>query len=317
MFGLKAVLEARERIRPHILHTPLLRIPALDAMMGCKVYAKMDSTQITGSFKLRGAMNGILTLTPEQRAKGVVCPSSGNHAQAIAYASKLLGIDAKIVMPLSCNPAKLENVRNYGAQVVLVDIADREKETQRIIGEEGRVLIHAFTDPMVKAGQGTCGLEIMEDEPEIDAVVVPIGGGGLISGIAAVVKEMRPAAKVYGIEHQLTARYTNCRKLGKVVDLDVLGDTIADGTRGNHTDTENFEMINALVDGIFLAEEAWLRPAIRALIEKGHIVAEPSSCMGLAVASAGKLPVDPGSKVAFVLSGGNCDFRLIAQILAG
>lgn len=316
MIYLQDVQEAQKRISPHILRTPLLRIPALDGALGCQVYAKLECTQITGSFKLRGAMNCMHMLSDKERAKGVVCPSSGNHAQAVAYTARSLGCSAKIVMPDFCNPVKLANTRSYGAEVVLTDVLERENETQRIMEREERTLVHAFADPRVKAGQGTIGLEILEDEPEIDVVVVPIGGGGLISGIAAAVKGMKPGAKVYGIENAVTARYTNCRRLGRQVDLETVGDTIADGTRGNHTDAESWEMIQALVDEIILAHDEWIRKALRLLLEKGRVLAEPSSCMGLAAAMAGALPAAPDDKVAFVLSGGNCNMELIRKILA-
>lgn len=317
MIYLQDVREAQKRISPYVLHTPLLRIPALDEYMGCQVYAKLECTQITGSFKLRGAMNCMRMLSDEERARGVVCPSSGNHAQAVAYTARSLGCSAKIVMPDFCNPVKLANTRSYGAEVVLTDVLERENETRRIMEREGRTLVHAFADSRVKAGQGTIGLEIIEDEPGIGAVVVPIGGGGLIGGIAAAVKGLKPDAKVYGIENAVTARYTNCRRLGRLTDLETVGDTIADGTRGNHTDAESWEMIQTLVDEIILAHDEWIRKALRLLLEKGHILAEPSSCMGLAAAMAGTLPAGSGDKVAFVLSGGNCNMELIKEILAG
>lgn len=316
MINLSDIQQAQERIAPYTLHTPLLRVPVLDAIVGCKVYAKLDCTQITGSFKIRGAMNCMQMLSKEELARGVVCPSSGNHAQAVAYTAKMLGCSAKIVMPTTCNPVKLANVRSYGAEAVLVDIMDREIETQRIVEEEGRVLVHAFADPRVKAGQGTAGLEIMSDEPDIDAIVVPIGGGGLVSGIAIAAKGIKPDVKIFGIENTVTARYTNCLEQNKLMDLDKIGDTIADGTRGNHTDAESLEIIKAYVDEILLAEESFIRKAVRNVFEKAHIYAEPSSCMGIAVAMAGKLPVKPDDKVAFVLSGGNCDLSVITQILS-
>ena len=315
MITLKDVQIAKERIAPYILHTPLIRVPALDPIAGCQVYLKLDCTQITGSFKLRGALNCMLALSDEERAKGVTAPSSGNHAQALAYAAKMLGCSAKIVMPDNCNPVKLERTRSYGAEVVLVPVKERENETKRIVETEGRTLVHAFDDPRVKAGQGTIGLEILEDEPDIDVVIAPLGGGGLISGIAAAVKGIKPNARVYAVENEASARWTNIRKAGKVVVLENLGETIADGTRGNHGCEESWEMIQALVDDVLVTNDEWLIKALNAQATYGHVLAEPSSCMPFATAMQGILPVKPEDKVAFVLSGGNYDMSLISRLL--
>ena len=316
MLTLDRIIEARERTAPYILKTPLIRVTALDDVMKCRVYCKLECTQITGSFKFRGAMNGMLCLSPKERENGVVCTSSGNHAQGVAYAAKLLGVDAKVVMPTNCNPLKLENVKKHGASAVLVDVMLRDQAAEQIIKDEGRTMLHAFADTNVKAGQGIAGLEIVEDLPDLDAVVVPIGGGGLISGIGTAVKALAPSAKVFGIENIETPRYTNCIKLGKLQDLDKVGETICDGTRGHHADQESYSVILSVVDEILLAEDKWVKPAMKAVISKGHIVAEPSSCMGMAVALAGKLPVKPSDKVVFVLSGGNCDLKLLAEIIS-
>ncbi len=316
MLTLEDIKQARVRTAPYILKTPLVRVAALDELMKCQVYCKLECTQITGSFKFRGAMNGMLCLSPEEREKGVVCYSSGNHAQGVAYAAKLLGVDAKVVMPTNCNPVKLENVKKHGASAVLVDAMLRDQVAAQITKDEGRTMLHAFANTHVKAGQGIAGLEIVEDLPDPDAVVVPIGGGGLISGIGTAVKALAPSAKVFGIENVESARYTNCIKNNKVLDLKKVGETIRDGTRGNHADQESYTVILSVVDEILLAEDKWVKPALKALIGKGHVVAEPSSCMGLAVALAGKLPVKPSDKVVFVLSGGNCDLKLLADILS-
>src|SRR5665647_1300133 len=180
MLTLDRIREAQERTAPYILKTPLIRVAALDDLMKCQVYCKMECTQITGSFKLRGATNGMLCLSREEREKGVICTSSGNHAQAVAYTAKLLGVDAKVVMPTNCNPLKLANVKKYGGSVVQVDVMLREQVAEQIIKDEGRIMLHAFANTNVKAGQGIAGLEIVEDLPDLDAVVVPIGGRGLI-----------------------------------------------------------------------------------------------------------------------------------------
>lgn len=315
MTQLSDIREAQGRIAPHILRTPTIPVPALDEKYGCRVVCKLESLQITGSFKLRGAMNRMLSLSEEELKRGVVCPSSGNHAQAVAYTARMLGTKAKIVMPNNANPVKLNNVRNMGAEVILSDIFAREQVVREIIEREGYVPVHAFADPWVRAGQGTVGLEMLEDMSDLDAIVVPMGGGGLISGIAIAAKALKPGIKIYGIEHTVTARYTNCRRRGEVVDLLELGNTIADGTRGNHADPDNCALIYQYVDDILLAEDGWLKTAMYDLITKGHVYAEPSSCMGLSVALAGALPVGREDKVGFVISGGNCDLNVLKQIL--
>ena len=259
----------------------------------------------------------MLCLSEEERAKGIVCTSSGNHAQAVAYSGRRMGVDVKVVMPTTCSPIKLFNVKAYGATAVLVDVKDREQEAEKIIKAENRVMLHPFADITVKAGQGTIGLELLEDEPDLDAIVVPMGGGGLISGISTAVKSLKPSTRIYGVENRVSARHTNCKKYGRAVDLEIVGDTIADGTRGNHVDQESYDIIAQLVDNILLADDQWIRPTMRAVIEKAHVVAEPSSCMGLSMALKKELPVQPTDKVAFVLSGGNCDLNLLAEVITG
>ncbi len=316
MLELSTIREARERIQEYILHTPLIRVPAMDPILGCQVYLKAECTQITASFKLRGAMNALRSLSDEERDRGVVCYSSGNHAQAIAYASKLLGISAKIVMPESVNPAKYALVKQHDPEIVLVDVLKRAETARRLAREEGRTLVHPFAGEAVRAGQGTCGLEIVDDLPDVDAVVVPIGGGGLISGIATAVKGIRPEARVYGMENVVVPRYTNSLKAGYCHNLAELGETIADATRGIDTDQTCFETISALVDEVITVTDEQIVPAIRLVLERGHILAEPSSCMGVAAALSGKLPVSPEDRVVFVLSGGNCDLDAIVKLLA-
>ena len=194
MITLNDVLEAKKRIAPYVIHTPLLRVPAMDEMCGCKVYIKPENLQKTGSFKLRGAANAMLALSEEEKARGVVACSSGNHAQGVACAAKLLGVSAVIVMPENANPAKLEGTKGYGAEVVLAGLlgSERDKKAQEIAETQGRTMIHPYADDFVKAGQGTMGLEILEDEPEMDVIVTPIGGGGMISGIATAAKGIKP-----------------------------------------------------------------------------------------------------------------------------
>ena len=311
------VKEAQERIEGYVLRTPLLRVPALDEILGCEVYLKPENLQHTGSFKLRGATNCILSLSQEEKTRGIVACSSGNHAQGVAGAAKRCGIDAVIIMPTNCNPVKLEGVKAFGVKVLLVGTlgSEREAKAKELMETEGRTQVHPYANDFIRAGQGTIGLEIMEDEPEMDAVVVPIGGGGLITGVATAVKGIRPDIRVIGMEPEGAPRYTLSREAGKPVTLSSV-DTIADGTRTDHADPENFKAVERLVDTLVTVDDQAIKKAMKLMVSKAKIVAEPSSVMGIGAALSGKLPVKKGEKVCFVLSGGNNDLKQLAEILA-
>ena len=310
------VLAARERIAPYVLHTPLLRVPALDGALGCTVYIKPESLQKTGSFKLRGAANAILALTDGQKARGVVACSSGNHAQGVACAAQLLGIDAVIVMPENANPVKLSGTRAYGAQIVLAGTlaSERDAEASEIMERDGRVLIHPYADDFVKAGQGTMALEILDDEPEMDVIVTPVGGGGMISGVATAAKGRKPDIRVIGIEPAGAPRYRLSREAREPIALSRV-DTIADGTRTDHADPGNYQIIERLVDELVSVTDDEIRAAMCLTASAAKLIAEPSSSMPVAAALAGKLPVRPEDKVCFVISGGNVDPALLKHVL--
>ena len=317
MIQLSDVKQAQERIAPFIIRTPLLRQPALDEILGCEVYLKHEGLQFTGSFKLRGATNALLALTQEERDRGVVAASSGNHAQGVACAAQRLGVDAVIVMPTNVNPVKLEGCKAFGAKTMLVGTlsSQRENAAAQLVETEGRTFVHPFDNANVSAGQGTIGLEVLEDQPLMDAVVVPIGGGGLIAGIATAVKGLKPECRMVGAEPAGAPRYTISRKEGRPVTLDQVS-TIADGTRTDHAVDRSFEVIEQKVDELVLAEDEWIKKAVKLLVSKAKIVAEPSSVMGVAAAMSGALKFQPGQKVCFVLSGGNNDLSLLSQWLA-
>lgn len=317
MITLNDVREAQKRIEGYVLRTPLLRVPALDEFLGCEVYLKPENLQHTGSFKLRGATNCILSLGEEEKKKGIVACSSGNHAQGVACAAKRCGIDAVIIMPTNCNPVKLEGVKSFGAKVLLVGTlgSEREAKAQELMESEGRTQVHPYANDFIRAGQGTVGLEILEDEPDMDTVVVPIGGGGLITGISTAVKGIRPDIRVIGMEPAGAPRYSISRKEGRPVALTHV-DTIADGTRTDHAEPENFKAIERLVDSLVAVDDEAIKKAMKIMVSKAKVVAEPSSVMGVAAALSGKLPVKKGEKVCFVLSGGNNDLNQLAEILA-
>ncbi len=316
MITYQDILAARERIAPYIAHTPLLRVPALDAELGCQVYLKPENFQITGSFKIRGATNAMLCLTDAQKANGVVCCSSGNHAQGVACAARLLGIDAVIVMPENVNPVKLAGTKAYGARVLLAGMLSSERDAManELVQREGRTLIHPYANDYVRAGQGSVAVEILRDAPDIDTIVAPVGGGGLLSGIATAAKAIRPGIKIVGAEPTGAPRYAASRKAKRPVWLEQVS-TIADGTRTDHADPDNFEIIERLVDALAAVTDADIRAAMRLTALAARVVAEPSSSMPVAAALSKKLAVRPDEKVCFVISGGNVDPALLKDVL--
>jgi len=316
MIQLQDVQAAQRRIAPYIVRTPLLRIPALDGPLGCQVYLKFEGFQITGAFKIRGAMNKALSLTSEELSKGLVCASSGNHAQGVACAAQRLGTRSVIVMPTNANPVKLAGVKAFGGQVELVGTlsSQREARAQELVEQEGMVNVHPYADPYVAAGQGTMGLEILEDLPDVAAVAVPMGGGGMISGISTAIKGLAPQVKTIGVEPAGAPRYSRSRAAGRPVKLDHV-DTIADGTRTDHANPDNFAMIQARVDELCTVEDPYIRKAMALLMTRAKLTVEPSGTLPVAAALAGTLPVKAEDKVVFVLSGGNVDPALAAEIL--
>lgn len=316
MLQLKDVLEARERIADYIVHTPLLRVEELDEVLGCQVYLKPENLQRTGSFKVRGASSRMLLMGEKEKENGVVTASSGNHAKAVAFVAGRMGIRATVVMPENPNPAKLEGIRRYGAEVLFegTQTGERQAKARQLVAERGDTLIHSHADFYVLAGQGTIALEILEDEPEMDVIVSPIGGGGLISGIATAAKGTNPSVRVYGAEPESAPRYAESLAAGEPMTIQTRF-TIADGTRCNHADAENFEIIRQRVDGLAAVSEEKIMEAMRLCVSEAKIVAEPSSVMGLAAALEGKLPVKRDEKVCFVLTGGNNDLKLLEQVL--
>lgn len=317
MIELQDILDARERITPYIVRTPLLRIPAMDEALGCEVYLKFEGFQTIGAFKIRGAMNKALSLTQEELSHGLVCASSGNHAQGVACAAKQLGAKAIIVMPTNANPVKLNGVKAFDGEVELVGTlsSQREARAAQLVEEKGMIEVHPYADPYVAAGQGTIGLEILEDLPQVDAVACPIGGGGLISGISTAIKGKNSGVKTIGVEPSGAPRYSVSRTAGKPMALDQV-DTIADGTRTDHANPSNFEMIQARVDELCQVEDTYIRQAMVLLMKTAKLVVEPSGSLPIAAALAGKLPISKGQKVVFVLSGGNADPTMVAQLLS-
>jgi threonine dehydratase len=313
MIGLADVRAAAERIRTHVHRTPLLRSRSLDAAAGCRLLLKAENLQKGGAFKLRGALNTMLQLSAQERGRGVVTHSSGNHAQGLAIAAGILHTRAVAVMPQSTNPLKVAAVLGYGAQVVQEGVTgeNREQVVERLIAEHGYTLVHPFDDDRIIAGQGTVGLELAEDCPDPECVVVPIGGGGLVSGIATAIKALRPQARVVGVETEGADDAARSLRSGTRQRLPAAPSTIADGIRTLSVGERNWEIIRRLVDDIVVVTDAEVMDALRFLLTRVKTVVEPTGAVSVAALLSGRIRAT--GTVAAVLSGGNLDLRLLAE----
>ena len=309
------IREAQERLKPHIKHTPLLRAEKIEKAAGCQLYLKPETLQITGAFKIRGALNKTLSLPRAEIANGIIATSSGNHAQGLAYAARMLGVKAILVLPVTTPKIKIANTEALGAEVILFDgdTAARWKRVYEIAEENGYVPVHAFEDPLVMAGQGTIGLEILEDLADVDTVIIPMGGGGLISGIATAIKETRPSVRVVGAEPALTPKYYHSR-LNKQRTTLPLQNTIADGLRISVPGQNPYPIIERYVDEIVLVEDEHIIEGMRALAKDAKLIAEPAAAIGIGALLAGVLKVRPDEKVCVVLTGGNWDLGDLAEV---
>jgi threonine dehydratase len=315
---LQDIREARERLKPHIRHTPLLRAEKIEPAVGCQLYLKPETLQITGAFKIRGALNKALSLPREKIAGGLIATSSGNHAQGIAYAARMLGVKAIIVVPVTTPKIKIENTQALGAEVILFDgdTAARWKRVCEIAEENGYTAVHGFEDPMVMAGQGTIGCEILQDLEDVDTVIIPLGGGGLISGIATAIKETKPSVRVIGAEPALTPKYFQSRINKERTSLP-LKNTIADGLRISVPGQNPFPIIEKYVDEIVLVEEEHIVAGMRALAKDAKLVAEPAASIGVGALLADAVKLRPGEKVCTVLTGGNWNLDDLAEVYKG
>lgn len=309
------IREAQERLKPHIRRTPLLRAEIIERAVGCQLYLKPETLQITGSFKIRGALNKSLSLPREEIANGIIATSSGNHAQGLAYAARMLGVKAILVVPVTTPRIKIANTQALGAEVILFDgdTAARWKRVYEIAEENKYAVVHAFEDPLVMAGQGTIGCEILEDLEDVDTVIIPMGGGGLISGIATAIKETKPSVRVVGAEPALTPKYYHSRINKQRTSLP-LKNTIADGLRISVPGQNPYPIIEKYVDEIVLVEDEHIVAGMRALARDAKLIAEPAASIGIGALLAGAIKVRPDEKVCAVLTGGNWDLCDLAEI---
>lgn len=313
--SLADVQAARERLCGAIYYSPCPHSQMLSALTGQQIYLKLENLQMTGSFKERGALNRIATLTPEQAARGVVAASAGNHAQGVAYHATKRGIRARIVMPLATPLVKVTATRNFGAEVILhgANYDEACDEATRICDAEGMTFIHPFDDPIVMAGQGTIGLELLEQVPELQAVVVPIGGGGLIGGIACAIKESRPDIRVIGVQTSRLPSMAAAVEQHHPVTLDS-ATTIADGIAVRRAGDVTFPVVDKYVDEIVTVDEDEIASAILVLLEREKTLAEGAGATALAALIQKKTTLQ-AEHTAVIVSAGNIDVTLLSRII--
>ncbi|MGD0307168.1 MAG: pyridoxal-phosphate dependent enzyme [Candidatus Acidiferrales bacterium] len=304
-----AIRAAHQSIKGHIHRTPVLTSASLDEIAGARLFFKCENLQKTGSFKIRGATNAVLSLTDEQARHGVAAPSSGNHAGAVSRAARERGIPAFIVMPNNSSPAKIRAVEYYGGKITYSEpnVPSREAVTAEVIRETGAHLVHPYNDPRVMAGQGTAALELLEEVPDLDIIVTPVSGGGLLSGTSIAVKSTSPRTRVFGAEPLNADDASRSFASGKIEPAATGPQTIADGLRATLCPL-TFHAISTHVDGISLVTEEEIVSTMLLLWERAKIVVEPSGAVAAAPALTRKLNAE-GLKIGIILSGGNLDLK--------
>lgn len=312
---LAMIKEAAETLRGSIRRTPVVDCPLLTDVLGGDVFLKLENLQMTGSFKIRGAINKIASLTEEEKANGVIAASAGNHAQGVALGAKAQGIKATIAMPATAPMAKVSATKGYGAEVVLSGAVydDAYAKAVEIQKETGATFLHPFDDAYVIAGQGTIGLEILEDLADIDIIVTPIGGGGIAAGIATAAKALKPSIKIIGVQTSNVPSMPAALKAGESVVVNAIP-TIADGIAVRKAGTLTFELVKEFVDEVITVSEDEIANAILYMMEKNRVVAEGAGATAFAAVLAGKIDIK-GKKVCAVVSGGNVDVNLVDRII--
>ncbi len=312
--SIEDIRDAEKFLEGKIEKTPLIHSRTLSQMFGAPIYLKLENFQKTGSFKSRGGLVKLSHLTDQEKASGVVASSAGNHAQGVAYAARISGVDAKIVMPTYTISAKINAVRQYGANVVLMgnSYAEAFAEAKRIAEQEKRCFIDGFNDRWIIAGQGTVGTEICRELPDVGNVIVPVGGGGLISGIAKAMKSINPDTKVYGVQSEKCDCVIQYQTDGKITGS--RGFTIADGIAVQNPGDINLQMISEYVDKLVTVNDEQMAYALFKLLERHKILVEASGASPMAALMSGKIKLD-GKKTVLVISGGNIDPLLLSKII--
>jgi threonine dehydratase len=309
------VLAARERIAERIVRTPLLASDALSQRTGARVKVKAECLQRTGAFKVRGALNACALLTPDQRRRGVVTFSAGNHGAGLGFAASQLGVGCTVFMAEGAVAAKVAAIRGFGADVVMrPTIQDAVQAMEERSANDGSTFVSPFADPAIIAGQGTLALEILEDAPGIEQIIVPIGGGGLIAGIAVVLAAMKPDVRIVGVEPVGAAGMSAALTAGKPVRLDKV-QTIADGLAAPFTDEPNLSIVQQHVADVVLLTDDEIAAAVPLALETTKLVAEPAAAASLAALTTGKAAVPVGAETVVILTGGNVDLGRLKGFL--
>ena len=316
MISLDKVYHANYVLKDVVRRTDIIYSSTLSEIGGCEVYLKTENLQVTGSFKVRGAYYKISQLSEEEKSHGVIACSAGNHAQGVALASKKFGIKSVICMPDGAPISKVEATKSYGAEVVLVPgvYDDAHNYSEKLREEKGYTFIHPFDDEDVIAGQATIGLEVIDQLKDVDAIVVPVGGGGLISGVAFAIKSLNPAIKVYGVQAAGAPSMIKSLADGKIKMLESVS-TIADGIAVKEPGVHTFELCRKYVDGVVSVTDDQVSAAILALIEKQKMIAEGAGAVSLAAVMFGKIPDVKGKKVVCLISGGNIDVTILSRVI--
>lgn len=315
MPSFKDIKEAYEILKPVVKRTSLEKSKTFSKLTKTNIYLKLENLQTTGSFKIRGAYNKIYHLSKKDRERGVVCASAGNHAQGVAHASKLMGVKSTVFMPIYTPPTKIIATKAYGAEVVLKGVTydDAAAAAKKYAEEKKLTFVHAFNDHHVIAGQGTIGIEIFESLPDVDAVIVPIGGGGLISGIALALKTLKPKVKIIGVEAEGAQSMKKSLEENKIVPLKSIN-TIADGIAVKTPKEITFELAKKYVDEVVTVNDEEIANALYLLLQRAKLVVEPAGAVPLAAILSKKVTF-PGKNVVAVLSGGNVNLSLLTQII--
>lgn len=314
MITLQDIEMAKERIGGHVIRTPLVRLNSLDEIIHCKVFAKLENLQTTGSFKLRGALNRVLSMNAQDLENGIVCASSGNHGRAVAYAASMLGTSATVVVPYSASQTKVEAIRSLGAEIVQCDNAKRFALSERIAQEKHAALIPPFNDDYVMAGQGTVGLEIIEQCPQVNKVIVPVSGGGLLSGVATAIASKCQNVEVIGAEPSALPRYTVSLAADMPLEIPARK-TIADALVSFHPGSLCFNHVRAYAKGVVPVSESYIQAGTWELLMRGKILAEISSCIGIGAILEGGIHVNPDDTICLLISGGNTGIDQIKNVL--
>jgi threonine dehydratase len=316
MVTLDDIVAARRVIDGRLHRTPLVGSAALGERIGAPLFLKPESWQKTGSFKPRGVLTKIAALSAEERARGLVAASAGNHAQALAWAAGALGIPATVVMPATAPAAKVAATEGYGGTVVFEpSFLTLFQRAEALVAEHGYTFVSPFDDEAIIAGQGTVGLEILDDLPEVGTVVVPIGGGGLIAGIAIAIKTQRPHVRIVGVEPEGAAVMWHSHAAGQPVRLDKI-QTIADGLSAPYAGHLTYPLVEQYVDDLVLVSDADIRRAMALILERCKLLAEPAGAAALAGLLTGAVRITPGAPVVALLSGGNVVVHRLADLLA-